>query len=108
MAAPNLFFGDEIAPRAAGRSPALTDVRPPVAPTARTVGLCGYGQITVQPDDLIRTRNKFGSPRATLLVRITDALANDADPGKRAIALSLAATMKGAAAAESRPCTAAA
>lgn len=94
------FSQTTIARAQPGFPPALTDERRPVAPTARTVDLCGYGQITVQPEDHPYPQQVRVAARDAL-ARITDALANDADLGKRAIALSLGATMKGAAAAES-------
>jgi hypothetical protein len=82
-----------------GFPPPLTDLRPPVVATTRTVELCGYGQITVDPQDHPYPEQVRAAAKDAL-VRMTDALAADADPGRRATAAYLAATTKAARAAE--------
>lgn len=82
-----------------GFPPPLTDLRLPVVPTTRTVELCGYGQITVDPQDHPYPE-RVRAAASDALARMTDVLAADPDPGRRATGAYLAATLKAARAAE--------
>ena len=79
--------------------PPPADQRPPVEPSVRQVELCGYGQVTVDPEQQFYPAEVKAASDA-LLERVAAAMSESAVPAQRAAAGVLRANMRRAAAAE--------